>query len=123
MCQKCQPIEYKKTWYNKVMLQIPCHRLGSRSLSFKGAKMPLCSRCLAMYATYILLPLFFFVPHSIYLLYIGFLLLLPLIIDGYTQKWKWRTSNHILRIVTGFLFTSGCNLMIVFFVKSLNFLV
>ena len=37
-------------------------------------------------------------------LFYGCGLLIPLIIDGYTQKYKFRKSNNFLRAFTGILF-------------------
>jgi uncharacterized membrane protein len=56
--------------------------------------------------------------------YVIGLLLLPMLIDGYTQLWKWRTSNNTLRFLTGFSFGLGQSLFISnavwFLVEKLN---
>ncbi|MFF2531549.1 DUF2085 domain-containing protein [Brevibacillus sp. NPDC058079] len=82
---------------------IPCHRRPDRSFYLGGKKMPLCARCASILAGYTLAPILvgFHVMTSYYL--IGFLLL-PMLIDGFTQLWKWRTSNNALRFLTGLSF-------------------
>ena len=37
---------------------------------------------------------------------------IPLLIDGFTQKWKWRSSSNLLRITTGVLSGNGMGLFI-----------
>ncbi|TQK53859.1 putative membrane protein [Brevibacillus sp. AG162] len=90
---------------------IPCHRRADRSFYIGGKKMPLCARCVSILAGYLLAPVFagMHIVTSYYL--IGFLLL-PMLIDGFTQQWKWRTSNNMLRFFTGFSFGIGQSLLI-----------
>ncbi|MEC3269951.1 DUF2085 domain-containing protein [Bacillus thuringiensis] len=70
--------------------------------------MPICTRCFAILLGHLLIPLFFIYSIPFY---IGFLLQIPMIVDGYTQLKKWRTSNHVLRFLTGII--SGAGLSIV----------
>ncbi|MDN4526485.1 DUF2085 domain-containing protein [Fictibacillus fluitans] len=79
---------------------VPCHRKPERCLKVNGKPMALCARCTALYSSYLLLPFLYFVPqwHS---LAIALLLQLPMLADGLSQKWKWRSSNNILRVITG----------------------
>lgn len=96
----------------KINLQwIPCHRRPDRSFYIVGKKMPLCARCASILAGYLLAPVFagMHIVTSYYL--IGFLLL-PMLIDGFTQQWKWRTSNNKLRFFTGLSFGIGQSLLI-----------
>ncbi len=37
---------------------------------------------------------------------------IPLLIDGFTQKWKWRSSTNLLRVTTGVLSGNGMGLFI-----------
>ncbi|MVP01256.1 DUF2085 domain-containing protein [Paenibacillus sp. N10] len=85
---------------------MPCHRMSSRSFHLRGVQLPLCARCMGILLGYLALPLF--------LLYgmeceygIGLVLCLPLLIDGFTQKWGWRTSSNRLRLFTGLMFGVG----------------
>lgn len=106
---------------NRLFLIFPCHRRADRCLHFKGEPMKLCSRCLSMYSTILfsLFPLYYLIDVNLLNCLIGFILLIPLVIDGFTQKWKWRTSNNFLRIFTGFLFGIGYNILLVIVVKFL----
>ncbi|MCQ6268278.1 DUF2085 domain-containing protein [Fictibacillus sp. WQ 8-8] len=92
---------------------IPCHRRHERSLKIKGKPMALCARCTAIYGSYLLLPFLYFVPQVHNLLF-ALLLQLPMLIDGFTQKWKWRESNNTLRVITGLLSGIGQCMMIWF---------
>lgn len=84
---------------------VPCHRHSDRCIHIKGNPMPICARCLAIYPMYLLLPLaFMFVESNPLHLYIGLGLAVPMLIDGFTQSWGWRTSNNFLRVTTGILF-------------------
>ncbi|WP_420794946.1 DUF2085 domain-containing protein [Fictibacillus macauensis] len=90
---------------------MPCHGRPDQSLKWNGKPLPLCARCTAMYGAYLSLPLIGFFPfmHSIIL---AFCLQLPMMVDGFTQLWKWRESNNGLRVVTGCLSGFGQCLLI-----------
>ncbi|MFK2826219.1 DUF2085 domain-containing protein [Bacillus sp. B190/17] len=89
---------------------MPCHRRPERSLIIKGKQFPLCFRCM-----FLLLGLLLSIPMAIYgalwPLPISFAIAIaaciPLLVDGFTQKWKVRMSNNVLRIVTGLLAGAG----------------
>ncbi|MCH5586537.1 DUF2085 domain-containing protein [Shimazuella sp. AN120528] len=100
--------------FTQLLYKIPCHRRADRSLFFKGKQFPLCARCTAIYASYILLPIFAFIHKNIYFLILGILFQLPMFIDGYTQLLKWRESNNTLRMITGFISGFGQCLFIWF---------
>ncbi|RAL21501.1 hypothetical protein DL897_16190 [Thermoflavimicrobium daqui] len=76
--------------------------------------MPLCARCTAIYASYILLPLFYFAPKNLFTLGLSIFLQLPMLIDGLTQRWGLRESNNVLRVITGILSGIGQCLFIWF---------
>lgn len=90
---------------------IPCHRSPERCFHIHGKPMSLCARCTAIYAGYLFAPIFLLF-HLIIPLYVSILLCIPLVIDGYTQKWKWRTSTNTLRFLTGLAFGIGQSLFI-----------
>lgn len=104
---------------NDFFLGFPCHRKKERCLHIKGKQMMLCSRCFAIYTSYLFLPLFFFISYHFIYFIVSLFLLIPLIVDGYTQKFGWRTSNNVLRIFTGFLFTASQCLFIKNFIQFL----
>ncbi|MDN4492741.1 DUF2085 domain-containing protein [Ureibacillus aquaedulcis] len=90
---------------------IPCHRLPERCLYINGEPMPLCTRCFSMLLGYILMPFALLASVSIPL-WIPIAMVIPLLMDGFTQRWKWRTSNNFIRFVTGLLFGIGQSLLI-----------
>ncbi|OCA80965.1 hypothetical protein A8F95_17170 [Bacillus wudalianchiensis] len=83
---------------------MPCHRKPERSLVIKEKQFPVCFRCM-----FLLIGLLLSGPLSIYGLSwplpqsfaVAILACLPLLADGFTQRWKIRVSNNILRSVTG----------------------
>lgn len=84
---------------------VPCHRIPERCLHIKGKPMPICTRCFAILLGYLFVPLMLLFKGLP--LYIPILLSIPMIVDGFTQKWKWRQSNNFLRFCTGLLFGIG----------------
>ncbi|MGD8190699.1 DUF2085 domain-containing protein [Brevibacillus ginsengisoli] len=93
-------------------MRIPCHRNPARSFFINGKQMPLCARCTAILLGYLMLPVFLFVYPSVPF-YIGLLLQVPMLIDGYTQLRKWRESTNWLRALTGFLSGAGQSAIVV----------
>ncbi|WP_442638213.1 DUF2085 domain-containing protein [Rossellomorea marisflavi] len=69
--------------------------------------MPICARCLFILVGFLFLPLFLLSPLPIYL---GFILQVPMVLDGWTQLKGWRTSTNPIRSVTGLM--SGIGLSI-----------
>lgn len=101
---------------------VPCHRKESRSFRIRGVKMPMCSRCLGMVVGYVGIP-YWYVMGTELEIWIGLLFtLLPvltLIVDGFTQKWGWRESNNLIRVVTGFGSTFGLAYGVVWLINVL----
>lgn len=80
---------------------VDCHRLPHRSFFYKGKQFPVCARCTGIYLGYFLMiPMLWFYQINIIL---AFVLILPTIIDGYTQAYFNRESNNTLRFVSGIL--------------------
>ncbi|KQU63150.1 hypothetical protein ASG66_01690 [Bacillus sp. Leaf406] len=86
---------------------VPCHRREERCFRIGGEAMPICSRCLFILIGMLFLPLFLVYPLPIY---VGFVLQLPMMLDGWTQLKRWRTSTNALRSATGLM--SGLGLSI-----------
>ena len=91
---------------------IPCHRRIDRSLRIGKYTFPLCARCTAILMGYVFLPFLFIFSSYLLWSYIP-ILMIPLLIDGYTQKWKWRESNNYLRFGTGILFGIAQSILVV----------
>jgi uncharacterized membrane protein len=91
-----------------------CHRKKDRSIWFFGLERFFCSRCLGILfggAAGLALVLS---QYRIGILW-AVVLLLPLILDGFSQAFHIRESNNIFRLLTGFLFGVGLQFFLAFF--------
>jgi uncharacterized membrane protein len=91
---------------------VPCHRLQSRSLTIRGYTLPLCSRCTGILLGYLFFPLLLIMGINVPF-WLGLCLNIPMLIDGWTQKKKYRISNNTLRFTTGILSGFGQSIIIV----------
>lgn len=91
---------------------VPCHRMKSRSLTIFGYTLPLCARCTGILAGYLFFPILLIAGWNLPL-WLGILLNFPMIIDGWTQKKKYRMSNNTLRFTTGIVCGLGQSIIIV----------
>lgn len=82
-----------------------CHCRDDRSFHYKGVKFPVCARCTGELVG-ILLSLIC-VPFLRCSLQVAFLLLVPMILDGFIQLLTKYESTNIRRFVTGLLFGYG----------------
>lgn len=88
----------------RLPFRIFCHGIAERSLAVFGEPMPICARCLAIYAGLVIgIAVFALWPriqeHAARMLL--FAALLPIGIDGLTQAAGLRTSTNLLRLATG----------------------
>ena len=96
------------TWLPRVF---GCHCRSDRSFYFNGRQFPICARCTGELAGFLFsIILFFFWKPSIS---VSFVLIIPLIIDGFVQRLTSYESTNIRRFVTGFLFGVGLMALIV----------
>ncbi|TCS95769.1 DUF2085 domain-containing protein [Hazenella coriacea] len=95
-----------------LILMIPCHRKPNRCLHMKGKPLPICARCMSMLLGYLWIPILFLVPIELPW-WVGVPLQLPMLIDGFTQLFKWRESTNLLRVITGSLSGLGLSIIIV----------
>jgi uncharacterized membrane protein len=91
---------------------VPCHRMKSRSLTIRGYTMPICARCMGILLGYLFFP-FSFVFELYFPLWLGIVLNFPMVLDGWTQKRKFRMSNNALRLSTGIVSGLGQSIIIV----------
>ena len=100
-----------------------CHQKPERCFKFHNKPLPLCSRCIGLYLSLILgFLLSYLIGLNIYLnkqilIKLSILLILPLVIDGFTQFLHLRESNNWLRFITGVLagFVCGVDLAYLIF--------
>jgi uncharacterized membrane protein len=97
---------------------VPCHRMKSRSLTVKGCTLPICARCTGILLGYLFFPLFLIFGLNLPL-WLGIVLNLPMVLDGWTQKKKLRLSNNPLRVTTGIVSGLGQSIIIVCISKSI----
>ena len=100
--------------------QFICHRIPERTFQIKEHYFPVCSRCTGFYIgafSYFTFVYFVYVEYNIYLIFIAFLMVIPTIIDGFTQFLGLRESNNSLRLVTGLIGGLGLSICI----KALKF--
>ncbi|KOS28296.1 hypothetical protein ADK18_10630 [Bacillus anthracis] len=96
-----------------MILQIPCHRRSDRSFLKLQKYIPLCARCTGMLIGILMFPIYFYITLSLlFAMILSFSAQIPLLIDGFTQKWKWRSSINLLRVTTGVLSGNGMGLFI-----------
>ena len=91
-----------------------CHHLKERSISFLGLETVFCSRCLGLIFGFFFIGILSIVYQNFFRhnFILGIILIIPLIIDGFSQLFNWRESNNYLRLLTGFLFSIGLWLII-----------
>lgn len=78
-----------------------CHQRPERSFFFRGYQFPVCARCTGILIGYLLWLLsfwFVFAP-----IWVCFIFLAIMVIDGGIQQLKILESNNIRRLITGIL--------------------
>ncbi|WP_217703501.1 DUF2085 domain-containing protein [Bacillus sp. Marseille-Q1617] len=103
---------------------MPCHRIPERSLVVRNHQFPVCFRCMGIVTgIFIGIIVNWFYLFSVLTLAVGGLLMIPMLIDGYTQMKRWRVSNNPLRLTTGMMFGWGLAIGIVYLSRSLIYLI
>lgn len=88
----------------RLLFRLSCHGIPSRCLILWGVPMPLCARCVGLYASFFAgLVAFALLPRmEEKLVRIAmWLAVLPLAVDGVTQAVRLRESTNDLRLLTG----------------------
>ncbi len=91
-----------------------CHARPDRSFSFQGRKFPVCARCtgeLLGIVAGILIAGVFGVPKLPYV----FLLMIPMLVDGFGQLLTSYESGNMRRLFSGALFGIGFVFMLIYF--------
>lgn len=90
-------------------IRFVCHARPERSFSFRGKKLPICSRCTGFYSFMIagIVGGFLLLQASDISYFILFAVtmvaLTPMAVDGLTQLLGWRESDNYVRFMTGSL--------------------
>ncbi|MDQ0416761.1 putative membrane protein [Croceifilum oryzae] len=104
--------------WTKLAYIVPCHRKISRCFHVNGKPMPICARCLSILLGYLWLPILLLLPFPIPW-WLGFILQIPMLIDGFTQLQELRESTNRLRCLTGLLSGIGLSILVVYFIRFL----
>lgn len=97
------------------VLDLICHRMPERSFFIRGHQFPVCARCTGFYISlvfYFVYTYYFFVDYTPFLIIFAVLLLMPVVIDGLTQLFKYRESNNVLRLFTGLIGGIGLGIIV-----------
>ena len=88
----------KKWIYKWFPIIFGCHCRDDRSFYYKGQKFPICARCTGEFVgiCFALICCFFFRLTA----KASFIIMIPLIIDGFTQALTSYESNNIKRFIT-----------------------
>lgn len=114
------PLKMKTTLFNylKISSQFFCHRLPERTFKLKGHYFPVCSRCTGLYLgmfSFFIFACFNFVHYSVSVTILGFLMVIPTTIDGFTQLFGLRESNNYLRFFSGLIGGVGLLILVISF--------
>lgn len=101
----------KKTYVNQINKWLPiifgCHHRPDRSFFYHGHQFPICARCTGELAGIISSILLFWFWHRRPSLIAAVVMMIPMIIDGFTQRLTSYESTNFKRFITGFLFGVG----------------
>ncbi len=90
----------------RLLFRVFCHGMPERSFHFAGVPMPICARCVAIYAGLAVgIVIFRAIPvlTEAAARRVLFIAVLPLAIDGLTQLAGLRESTNFIRLETGLL--------------------
>ncbi len=92
----------KKWIYRWLPRFFGCHARPDRSFYINNIKLPICARCTGelIGILFAMISNFFYIPSAKIL----FVLLIPMVIDGFLQLLTKYESNNLKRVITGFLF-------------------
>jgi uncharacterized membrane protein len=88
----------------RLLFRLICHGLARRSLELFDVPMPICARCVGIYAGLLAgVALFRLVPllRERVMRHVAFAAVVPLALDGLTQLAQFRESTNELRLTTG----------------------
>ena len=106
------------------ILRKACHGDPTRSFWIRGSPLPFCSRCITFYPSILMgigtsIILYHLIDIASWMaLSIFAVLNAPLVIDGWTQYIGWRTSNNVLRSLTGMLAGTGIGFGITYMIMQ-----
>lgn len=107
--KKGKKMERKNSFIALIYIWLPrvfgCHQKPERSFRYHGKQFPLCARCTGELAGILICAILFWFWHPS--LIISVIMMIPMLIDGFTQRFTTYESTNIRRFITGFLFGIG----------------
>lgn len=94
-----------------------CHARPDRSFYFRGKQFPICARCTGELVG-MLIGIFIAICFGVLNFWIACLMMIPLVVDGFTQRLTAYESNNIRRLWTGILFGIAFIFMIIYFHRT-----
>ena len=102
-------MERKNSFIALIYIWLPrvfgCHQKPERSFRYHGKQFPLCARCTGELTGILICAILFWFWHPS--LIISVIMMIPMLIDGFTQRLTTYESTNIRRFITGFLFGIG----------------
>jgi len=80
---------------------VSCHRLSHRSFFIHNRQFHICARCTGLVVGMVISAPLLLLPIRNFIGYLFPVFLTILVVDGFTQKFKWRESNNLLRFFSG----------------------
>lgn len=97
-----------------------CHRSPERTFKIGNRYFPVCARCTGIYGgilVFLVISYFIIFQYGIFSLLVAIVMILPTLLDGYSQLLGYRLSNNGLRFFTGFVSGIGIIILIKFLVN------
>lgn len=94
----------------ELRMALICHRKESRCIKIGSHRSFLCARCTGLgvgLGASFFLRLLRLAPSEYFPQWMGLLLVLPLMVDGFSQLLRIRESTNLMRLVSGVLFSLG----------------
>lgn len=113
--------------FNYSIMKKICHQRPDRSFFIFNKKIPLCARCSGIYVSFVIGMVFaifninWLINFKLYQILVFFIIgIIPLLVDGFTQLYKLRESNNILRLITGLLTGFVCSTTLSYLIIRLS---
>ncbi len=100
-----------------------CHQKSDRSFFINGNQMPFCARCTAIWlglAFGLAFMIFYRIELNEKIIFLIFLGVAPIGIDGLLQLFGFLESNNVLRLITGLLVGIICGIAIGIIIDEIN---
>ncbi len=105
-----------RNWsYKWLPIIFGCHCRSDRSFFYKNRQFPICARCTGELIGMLFAAFTYAIAHTS--LKISLIIMIPMLVDGFTQLLTKYESKNIIRVITGILFGYA---LIVLYIMSLE---